>query len=92
MEATQIEIAFAKVKFHAIIAWRGLCRTIYGATVAGLLAMAVYRFVSVAGETGWIAVCDFIAACTTMVVALANMYFMGCRKNGNARGKDRRQK
>ena len=80
MEATQIKMAFAKVKFHARIAWRGLCRTVYGAAVAGLLAMAVYRFVSVAGETGWIAVCYFIAACATMIVALANMYLMGCRK------------
>lgn len=92
MEAVQIKTAFAKVKFHARIAWYGFCRTAYGAVVAGLLAMAVYRFVSVAGETGWMAVCDFIAACATMVVALANMYFMGRRKNGNARGKDRRQK
>ena len=85
MEATQIEIAFAKVKFHARIAWRGFCRTIYGATVAGLLAMAVYRFVSVAGETGWIAVCDFIAACATMIVALANMYLIGCKKKSRAK-------
>lgn len=92
MEVTKIEIAFAKVKFHARIAWRGFCRTVYGAVVAGLLLIAVCRFVSVAGETGWMAVCDFIAACATMIVALANMYFMGCRKNGNARGKDRRQK
>ena len=88
MEATKIEIAFATVKFHARIAWRGLCRTIYGATVAGLLAIAVYRFVSVDGETGWIAVYDFIAACATMIVALANMYFMGCKKkSGTKRGR-----
>lgn len=80
MEAVYIKMAFAKVKFHARIAWRGLYRTVYGATVAGLIAMAVYRFVSVAGETGWTAVCDFIAACATMVVALANMYLMGCNK------------
>ena len=80
MEATKIEIAFATVKFHSRVAWRGFCRTIYGATVAGLLAMAVYRFVSVAGETGWVAVFDFIAACATMILALANMYLMGCRK------------
>ena len=92
MEAVNIKMAFAKVKFHSRIAWRGFCRTVYGAVVAGLLLIAVCRFVSVAGETGWIAVCDFIAACATMIVALANMYLMGCRKNGNARGKDRRQK
>ena len=88
MEATQIKMAFAKVKFHARIAWRGFCRTIYGATVAGLLAIAVYRFVSVAGETGWIAVCYFIAACATMIVAFANMYLMGCKKkSGTKRGR-----
>lgn len=88
MEATQIKMAFAKVKFHARIAWRGLCRTVYGAVVAGLLAIAVYRFVSVAGETGWVAVCDFIAACATMAVALANMYLMGRKKkSGTKRGR-----
>lgn len=88
MEATQIKMAFAKVKFHARIAWRGLCRTVYGAAVAGLLAIAVYRFVSVAGETGWVAVCDFIAACATMAVALANMYLMGRKKkSGTKRGR-----
>ena len=80
MEAVHIKMAFAKVKFHARIAWRGLYRTAYGAAVAGLIAMAVYRFVSVAGGTGWIAVCDFIAACATMIVALANMYLMGRKK------------
>ena len=89
MEAVHIKIAFAKVKFHARIAWRGFFRTVYGAVVAGLLAIAVYRFVSVSGETGWMAVCDFIAACATMIVALANMYFMGRRKKGWARGKER---
>ena len=82
MEAVHIKMAFAKVKFHARIAWRGFCRTVYGAVVAGLLSMAVYRFVSVAGETGWMAVCDFIAACATMIVALANMYLIGGRKKG----------
>ena len=88
MEATKIEIAFATVKFHARIAWRGFCRTVYGAVVAWLLLIAVFRFVSVDGETGWIAVCDFIAACATMVVALANMYLMGCKKNsGTKRGR-----
>ena len=80
MEAVHIKMAFAKVKFHSRIAWRGLCRTVYGAAVAGLLAISVYRFVSVAGGTGWIAVCDFIAACATMIVALANMYLMGRKK------------
>ena len=88
MEATKIEVAFEKVKFHARIAWRGFCRTVYGAVVAGLLLIAVFRFVSVAGETGWIAVCDFIAACATMIVALANMYLKKKKKkSGTKRGR-----
>ena len=85
MEEVQIKKAWAKVKFHAKIAWRGFYRTLYGAAVAGLLAMAVYGFVSVTTETGWTAVCDFIASCATLVVALLNMYLMGGRKKGGAK-------
>ena len=86
MEAVQIKKEWAKVKFHAKIAWRGFYRTLYGAAVAGLLAMAVYGFVSVTTETGWTAVCDFIAACATLFVAALNIYVMGrprkAAKNG----------
>ena len=85
MEAVQIKKAWKAVKFHAKIAWRGFYRTLYGAAVAGLLAMAVYGFVSVTTETGWAAVCDFIASCATLVVALLNMYLMGGRKKGGAK-------
>lgn len=82
MEAVQIKRYLANVKFHLRIMWRGFCRTVYGAAVAGLIAMAIYGFISVTTETGWIAVFDFIAACATMVVALANMYLIGGRKKG----------
>lgn len=80
MEATQIRKAWKAVKLHTKIAWRGFYRTLYGAAVAGLLAMAVYGFMSVTTETGWTAVCDFIASCATLIVALLNMYVMGCKK------------
>jgi hypothetical protein len=86
MEAVHIKKAWATVKFHAKITWRGFCRTLYGAAVAGLLAMVVYGFVSVANETGWTAVCDFIASCATLIVALSNMYWMGCNKKGAKHG------
>ena len=86
MEAVQIKKAWKTFKFHAKIVWRGFCRTVYGASVAGLLAMAVYGFVSVANETGWTAVCDFIASCATLIVALLNMYVMGCNKKGAKNG------
>ena len=85
MEATRIKMAFANVKFHLRIMWRGFCRTVYGAAIAGLIAMAIYGFISVTTETGWIAVCKFIAACATMAVALENMYFIGRRKKGGAK-------
>jgi FtsH-binding integral membrane protein len=82
MEAVQIKKAWKAFKFHAKIAWRGFYRTVYGALVAGLVAMAIYGFVSVTTETGWTAVCDFIASCATLLVALSNMYLMGGRKKG----------
>ena len=90
MEAVQIKMAFAKVKFHLRIMWLGFCRTIYGAAVAGLIAMAIYGFISVSKETGWAAVCDFVAACVNMAVALANMYLMGGRKKDGSEKKKRR--
>ena len=86
MEAVQIKKAWAKVKFHVRVAWRGFCRTLYGAAVAGLIAMAVNGFASVTSETGWTAVCDFIASCATLFVALLNMYVMGCKKKGAKHG------
>lgn len=86
MEKAEIKRVFAKVKFHTKIAWRGFYRTLYGAAVAGLVAMAIYGFVSVTNENGWTAVCDFIASCATLVVALSNMYLMGGRKKGAKNG------
>ena len=86
MEKVQIKKAWEAVKFHAKIAWRGFYRTLYGAAVAGLIAMAIYGFVSVTTEAGWTAVCDFIASCATLVVALSNMYLLGGRKKGAKNG------
>lgn len=86
MEAVQIKKALKTFEFHARIAWRGFYRTLYGAAVAGLIALAIYGFVSVTSETGWTAVCDFIASCATLVVALLNMYLMGCKKKGAKNG------
>jgi hypothetical protein len=86
MEAAQIKKAWKAFKFHAKIAWRGFYRTVYGAAVAGLVALAIYGFVSVTTEAGWTAVCDFIASCATLFVALLNMYVMGCKKKGAKHG------
>ena len=86
MEAVQIKKAWKVVKFHTKVAWRGFYRTLYGALIAGLVALAVYGFVSVTTEAGWTAVCDFIASCATLVVALLNMYLIGGRKKGAKNG------
>ena len=86
MEEVKIKKAWKAIKFHTKIAWRGFYRTVYGAAVAGLITMAVYGFVSVTTETGWTAVCDFIASCATLVVALSSMYLMGGRKMGGKHG------
>ena len=86
MEAVQIKKAWKAVKTHSKIALRGFCRTIYGAAVAGLIALAIYGFVSVTTETGWTAVCDFIASCAMLIVALSNMYLMGGCKKGTKHG------
>ena len=86
MEKEKIQKTVASVRFHTKIVIRGLLRTIYGAAVAGLIAMAVYGFVSVTNESGWVAVWDFVASCATLIVALSNMYLMGGRKKGAKNG------
>ena len=85
MEATRIKRAFANAKFHLRVMWRGFCRTIYGASVAGLIAMAVYGFISVTAETGWVAVLTFVGSCAVLMIALMYMYSIGHGKSGGAR-------
>ena len=86
MEAVQIKKAWKAFRFHAKIAWRGFYRTLYGAAVAVLIGMAFCGFMSIPSETGWVAVFDFIASCATAMVALSNMYLMGCNKKGEKHG------
>lgn len=71
-----------QVKFHADIMLRGLARTLYGTLIAGLIAFAVYGFVLIKSEGGYAAVFDFIAACATLMVALANAYVLGNKRRG----------
>lgn len=71
-----------QVKFHADIMLRGLARTLYGALIAGLIAFAVYGFVLIKSENGYVAVFDFIAACATLTVALGNAYLLGSKRRG----------
>ena len=90
MEAVRFKMTFANVKFHARILWRGFLRTVYGAMIAGLIAMAIYGFVSARNEAGWEEVFDYIVSAVLFIEALGNMYFMGRRKNGGTKNKARR--
>lgn len=78
----EIRKAMAYIGFHGSIVLRGFVRTVYGALTAGLLACAVYGFICIKGEAGYVAVSDFIASCATLVVALCNLYVMGIKKRG----------
>ena len=90
MEVARIKIAFAKVKFHARILWRGFCRTVYGSLLALLIAMAIYGFVSITSKTGWAAVWRFVVACVLLAEGIGNMYFMGRKKTGAGNRKKRK--
>ena len=69
-------------KFHLVIVGRGLARTLYGAFITGLIAIAIYGFVLIKSEGGYAAVFDFVAAIATLVVALANAYVLGSKRKG----------
>ena len=90
MEAERIKMALARVKFHARVLWRGFCRVIYGAVVTGMIAMAIYFFVSITAKTGWAAVWRFVVACVLLAEGIGNMYFVGRKKTGAGNRKKRK--
>ena len=92
MDAARINMALTRAKFHARILWRGFLRTVYGALIAGLIAMAIYGFVSAQNEVGWEEVFDYIVSAVLLLESIGNMYFIGRLKKNGVRGKDRRQK
>lgn len=71
-----------QIKFHSGILLKGFVRTAYGALIAGLIGISIYGFVAIEGESGYIAVFDFIAACATLTVAVCNLYVIGGKKRG----------
>lgn len=91
MEEVRIKKILANAKFHLRVMWRGFCKTVYGALVAGLVAMAIYGLASAQKEVGWDAVFDYIVAAVLLINTLWNMYFMGRRKNGGTKSKGTNQ-
>jgi hypothetical protein len=90
MEAVRIKRALANAKFHLRIMWRGFCKIGYGAAVAGLIAMAIYEFISVSKVTGWISVFKFLVACALLVEGLGQIYFTGGNKKSESGKRERR--
>ena len=68
------------IGFHGAILLMGFAKVLYGAAVAGLVGLAVYGFAAIPSEGGYVAVCEFIAAIVTLVVALSCMYAFGGKK------------
>ena len=71
------EKAMKVAEFYSKVVLKGFVRMIVGAAVAGLFAMAIYGFVMIDKESGWTAVCDFIAATATTFCAMSGMIVMG---------------
>lgn len=65
------------IGFHCKIALKGLARMIFGTGTTGILALAIYGFITVSSESGWAAVCDFVAASALLFMGLICMYVQG---------------
>lgn len=68
------------IRRHAKILFRGFMKVLYGAAVAGLVAVSVYGYSVIPSEGGYVAVAEFIVSSATMGVALCSMYAFGTRK------------
>ena len=76
------KIAAKRIGIHGMILLKGFVKVLYGASVADLIAIAVYGFMAIPSEGGYRAVCDFIGAIAIMAIALTGMYVMGGNKKG----------
>jgi hypothetical protein len=84
MERSYITDIVKAAAFHGRILLKGFARTVFGSAVAGLIGLSAYGFMIIPQEGGYIAVCEFMVAIATTVVALCGMYTMGgkSRKKG----------
>ena len=75
--------------YHCKIALKGLARMVFGTGTTGILALAIYGFITVSEESGWSAVCDFVAASALLFMGLICMYVQGGsgRKNNGGNKK-----
>lgn len=76
----EVKSVIKAIGYHGKILWKGFIRMLFGAATAGLIGLAVYGFIMIPSEGGWTAVCEFIAATATVVVALNCVYAQGGAK------------
>lgn len=75
----KIKTAISRAFYHSKVLLRGLAKTLYGTSVAGLVGLAVYGFVMIPSEGGYTAVCEFVVASITLGIAISAMYSFGGR-------------
>ena len=73
------------IAYHGKILLRGLVKALYGAAVTGLFGLAAYGFLMIPKEGGYVAVCEFVGAVATMVLAFCCAYSFGGRKKRTGR-------
>ena len=76
----EIKSVAKAIAVHGKILWKGFIRMLFGAATAGLIGLAAYGFIMIPSEGGWTAVCEFIGATATVVVAVSCVYAMGGAK------------
>ncbi len=71
-------------KSIAYMMGKGFVRSLWGTAVTAAIGMAVYGYVAIPTEGGYVAVVDFILATAFLGLALFCMYIMGgtCKKGG----------
>ena len=69
------------VCYHALVFLKGLVKVLYGALMTGLIALAVYGFVAVPTEGGYVAVLDFVGAVGCLFLAIGGTYLIGGKRN-----------
>lgn len=74
-----------RIKFHSFVVLRGFIRTTFGAITAGMIGLAIYGFIMIESESGYLAVFDFVGSCALVIVAMCNVYLMGGKRHGGAR-------
>ena len=66
-----------KFKSALMTMGKGLVRSLWGTAVVGCIGLAVYGYMSIPSEGGYVAVAEFIVASGILCIATTGMYIMG---------------